>query len=64
MGTLPSTGHTYASSYGHMVRRATVYRMSVGAQTVIFVPDPIFLEERTVGLCLKRGHTCINLSPQ
>jgi hypothetical protein len=25
--------------------------------------DPILLEERTVGLCFKRGHTCINLSP-
>jgi hypothetical protein len=43
--------------------RATGYRKSIGTGKVVLVPDPTFLEERTVGLCFKRGHTCINPSP-
>jgi hypothetical protein len=27
-----------------------------------YIPTPILLEERPVGLCLKRGHTRINIS--
>jgi hypothetical protein len=34
----------------------------IGARKVMLVPDPIMLEERTVFLYFKRGHTRINIS--
>jgi hypothetical protein len=43
--------------------RTTDYRRSIGARKVILVPYPILLEEWTVGLCFKGGHTRLNISP-
>jgi hypothetical protein len=54
--------HMQASIYGHMGRQNTGYRRSMGARKAILVPDLILLEERTVGLCCKRGNTCIKIS--
>jgi hypothetical protein len=45
-----------------MGRRTMGYMRSIGARKVILVSDPILMEERTVGLYFKRGHTRINIS--
>jgi hypothetical protein len=62
-GGLSSTDHAHVIMYGHMRRWATGYRRSIGDGKVMLVPYSILLEEWPVGLCLKRGHTRINLSP-
>jgi hypothetical protein len=43
-GNLPCTGHTNASSYGHMEMRNMGYRRGIGDKKVILVPDLILVE--------------------
>jgi hypothetical protein len=60
--TFPSTGNAHTSRYGHMGRWNKGYRRSIGAKKIILVPYSILLEEWTVGLCFKQGHTRFNIS--
>jgi hypothetical protein len=50
-GGLPITGDAHAISYEHVGRRTTGYMRSPESGKVLLVPDPFFLEERTVGIC-------------